>query len=76
MKLGNVRDTFTSSAIQITSVAMTSYTQAFSLYRSLEDNGVETRFFVFPIRGHSPADPIRQGDMWQVWIDWLVAHKD
>ena len=52
------------------------YTQAFSLYRALEDNGVETKFFAFPIRGHSPADPIRQGDMWQVWIDWLAAHKD
>lgn len=51
------------------------FTQAFSLFRSLEDNGVETKFFVFPIRGHSPADPIRQGDMWQVWIDWLDAHK-
>lgn len=52
------------------------YTQAFSLYRALEDNGVKTRFFVFPIRGHSPADPIRLGDMYQVWIDWLAAHKD
>ena len=51
------------------------FTQAFSLYRSLEDNGVETKFFVFPIRGHNPADPIRQGDRWQVWIDWLDAHK-
>jgi dipeptidyl aminopeptidase/acylaminoacyl peptidase len=52
------------------------FTQAYSLYRSLEERGVETKFFVFPIRGHSPADPIRQGDMWQVWIDWLAAHKD
>lgn len=51
------------------------FTQAISLYRSLEDNGVETKFYLIPIRGHSPADPIRQGDMWQVWIDWLAAHK-
>lgn len=52
------------------------FTQAYSLYRALEDNGVEAKFFAFPIRGHSPADPIRQGDMWQVWIDWLAAHRD
>ncbi len=51
------------------------FTQAISLYRALEDNGVETKFYLFPIRGHSPADPIRQTDMWQVWIDWLAAHK-
>jgi dipeptidyl aminopeptidase/acylaminoacyl peptidase len=51
------------------------FTQAFSLFRSLEENGVETKFFVFPLRGHNPEDPIRQGDRWQVWIDWLDAHK-
>lgn len=51
------------------------FTQAISLYRALEDNGVETKFYMFPIRGHSPADPVRQVDMWQMWIDWLVAHK-
>lgn len=51
------------------------FTQAISLYRSLEDNGVETRFYMFPIRGHSPSDPVRQIDMWQVWFDWLAAHR-
>lgn len=51
------------------------FTQAFSLYRALEENGVETKFFVFPLRGHSPADPIRQSDTLQIWIDWLERHK-
>jgi len=49
--------------------------QSFSLYRSLQDNHVESAFFAIPVRGHSPADPLRQMDIWQKWIDWLVAHQ-
>lgn len=49
--------------------------QSFSLYRALQDNHVESAFFATPVRGHSPSDPLRQMDIWQKWIDWLVAHQ-
>lgn len=47
---------------------------SYELFRALLDNGVTTKFFAYPIGGHSPADPIRGRDVRKRWIDWLVQY--
>lgn len=49
-------------------------TQGYSLFHALRDNGVETRFIVYPIAGHSPADPVRQRDVSRRWLEWIESH--
>ena len=49
-------------------------TQSFALYHALRDNGVTTEFYAIPSGGHFPGDPIRQMDVYQRWIDWLVPY--
>lgn len=46
-------------------------TQSFKLYHALVDNGVVTKFIVYPVAGHSPGDPVRQRDVQRRWIGWL-----
>jgi dipeptidyl aminopeptidase/acylaminoacyl peptidase len=48
--------------------------QSFGLYRALVDNHVTTDFYAIPTGGHFPGDPIRQMDVYQRWIDWLVPY--
>jgi dipeptidyl aminopeptidase/acylaminoacyl peptidase len=47
---------------------------SYELFRALKDNGVTTQFFVYPVSGHSPADPIRQRDIRKRWIEWLATY--
>ena len=47
---------------------------SYELFRALLDNGVTTKFFAYPIGGHSPADPIRGRDVRKRWIDWLAQY--
>jgi dipeptidyl aminopeptidase/acylaminoacyl peptidase len=49
-------------------------TQSYKLYHLLKDNGVTTQFFAYPVRGHSPVDPVRQRDVDRRWIDWLEKY--
>ncbi len=49
-------------------------TQSYRLYRTLKENGVETRFFAWPVSGHSPGDPVRQMDVSRRWIGWLRTY--
>jgi dipeptidyl aminopeptidase/acylaminoacyl peptidase len=49
-------------------------TQSFRLYHALKDNGVPVRFFVYPVPGHSPADPTRRQDLGRRWVAWLDEH--
>ncbi|MGD0192129.1 MAG: S9 family peptidase [Rhizomicrobium sp.] len=49
-------------------------TQSFGLYRALKDNHVTTEFYLYPVHGHFPGDPIRQMDVYQRWVDWLVKY--
>lgn len=51
-------------------------TQSYKLYHALKDNGVETRFFVYPVGGHSPADPVRSRDVDKRWVGWLAQYLD
>jgi dipeptidyl aminopeptidase/acylaminoacyl peptidase len=49
-------------------------TQSYKLFHALKDNGVDTRFFAYPIPGHFPADPARQKDVYRRWLEWIEAH--
>lgn len=49
-------------------------TQAFALYRSLKDRGVETDFIGFRGRGHSPPDPVNGRERSRLWIEWVKQH--
>jgi dipeptidyl aminopeptidase/acylaminoacyl peptidase len=51
-------------------------TQSYKLYHALKDNGVETRFFAYPIPGHSPTDPVRQRDVDRKWVGWLQKYLE
>ena len=48
--------------------------QSFELYHALKDNGVPTKFFAYPVGGHSPSDPVRQRDVDRRWIGWLKEY--
>ncbi|MFN8586742.1 MAG: S9 family peptidase [Candidatus Eisenbacteria bacterium] len=50
--------------------------QAMSLYRALQDNGVETQFIGFPGRTHNPGDPVNQRERTKLWIEWVRRHFD
>ena len=49
-------------------------TQSYEMFRALTDHGVTTRFFAYPIAGHSPGDPVRAMDVNRRWIAWLVQY--
>ncbi len=49
-------------------------TQSYEMFRALKDHGVTTRFFAFPVSGHSPGDPVRAMDVNRRWVDWLVQY--
>lgn len=45
--------------------------QSYKYFRALQDIGVESRFIVFPTRGHHPADPVRNKEIERYWLEWL-----
>jgi dipeptidyl aminopeptidase/acylaminoacyl peptidase len=45
--------------------------QSYTYFRALQDNGIESKFIVFPIAGHIPTDPIRTKEMNRYILDWL-----
>jgi len=49
-------------------------TQSYEMFRALTDHGVTTRFFAYPVAGHSPGDPVRTMDVNRRWIGWLVQY--
>jgi dipeptidyl aminopeptidase/acylaminoacyl peptidase len=46
-------------------------TQSYKFFHALKDNGVEARFFAYPVAGHFPADPARQKDVYRRWLGWI-----
>ncbi len=54
--------------------ARVTITQSYSLFHALKDNGIEVKFFAYPVGGHFPGDPIRQMDVYRRWTDWLDQH--
>ena len=49
-------------------------TQSYRLYHALKDNGVTTRFVLWPVGGHFPGDPVRSRAVWRTWMEWLDEH--
>ncbi|GAC1384964.1 MAG: S9 family peptidase [Ginsengibacter sp.] len=49
-------------------------TQSYKLFHVLKDNGIETRFFAWPIGAHNASDPISQMERDRLWISWLDEH--
>ncbi len=49
-------------------------TQSFEMYHALKDNGVEVKFFAYPVGGHFPGDPARSADVYRRWIAWIEEH--
>jgi dipeptidyl aminopeptidase/acylaminoacyl peptidase len=47
---------------------------SYALFHALEDNGVEVKFFAYPLPGHSPSDPIHQRDVDRRLIEWFKTH--
>src|SRR5262249_15888845 len=54
--------------------ARVTITQSYSLFHALKDNGVEVKFFAYPVGGHFPGDPVRQMDVYRRWTEWLRQH--
>ncbi len=46
-------------------------TQSYKLFHTLKDNGVETKFYAWPIPAHNASDPVSQMDRDRLWISWL-----
>jgi dipeptidyl aminopeptidase/acylaminoacyl peptidase len=46
-------------------------TNAYPLYHALKDNGVTVKFIAVPVAGHLPGDPVRQSDIYRVWLEWF-----
>ena len=46
--------------------------QSYRLYHALKDNGVETKFVVFPVGGHFPGDPVRARSVFRHWMNWFA----
>jgi dipeptidyl aminopeptidase/acylaminoacyl peptidase len=46
-------------------------TQSFEMYHALKDNGVTTKFFAYPVAGHSPSDLVHTEDVYTRWVDWI-----
>jgi hypothetical protein len=39
-----------------------------------KDDHVTTEFYAIPVHGHFPSDPVRQMDVYERWINWLVPY--
>src|ERR1700683_5089704 len=44
---------------------------AYALYHALKDNGVTVKFIAVPVAEHFPDDPVRESDIYRVWLEWL-----
>jgi dipeptidyl aminopeptidase/acylaminoacyl peptidase len=51
--------------------ARVAVSQSYKFFRALRDNGVRTRFFVYPTSGHLPMGPVRQKDVYRRWRGWI-----
>jgi dipeptidyl aminopeptidase/acylaminoacyl peptidase len=45
--------------------------QSYKLFHNLKDNGVETQFIAYPLKGHFPGDPVNQMDVMERWVGWI-----
>ena len=45
--------------------------QSYEMYHALRDNGTPVEFYVYPVGGHSPSDPVRIMDASARWVAWV-----
>ena len=51
------------------------YTGSYGLYHALRDNGVQVKFIVYPLPGHSPSgEPVQERDAYGRWVNWIGGH--
>jgi dipeptidyl aminopeptidase/acylaminoacyl peptidase len=51
-------------------------TQSYEMYNALKDNGVTVDFWVYPVSGHFPGDPVRSLDVDERWIGWIAKYLE
>ena len=49
-------------------------TNSYRMYHALKDQGVETKFILYPTSGHTPSDPAHTRDVRIQMINWLQKH--
>jgi dipeptidyl aminopeptidase/acylaminoacyl peptidase len=47
-------------------------TQSYKLFNALKERGQDVRMIVYPVPGHSPADPYRARDIDKRWAEWFA----
>ncbi|HTW84427.1 MAG TPA: S9 family peptidase [Candidatus Sulfotelmatobacter sp.] len=48
--------------------------QSYAMYHALADNHIPVRFVGIPVSGHFPGDPVRQADVYTLWVSWMDQH--
>ena len=49
-------------------------TQSYEMFHALKDNGVPVKFIAYPVGGHSPEDPVHQGDIDRRYVEWFSKY--
>jgi len=49
-------------------------TNAYRLFRALQDRGTEVSFVAYPVAEHMPSDPVHQHDLFGRILGWLRRH--
>jgi dipeptidyl aminopeptidase/acylaminoacyl peptidase len=44
------------------------------MFHALQDNGVQTEFYVYPANSHFPGDIVHTTDVYRRWVDWMVKY--
>ncbi len=47
---------------------------SYEMFHALQDNGVTTEFYVYPVDTHFPHDIVRRTDVYRRWIEWLTKY--
>jgi len=47
---------------------------SYELYHALEDNGVTTEFYVYPVNKHFPHDIVHETDIFRRWVGWMEKY--
>ena len=47
---------------------------SYEMFHALQDNGVTTEFYVYPVDTHFPHDIVRRTDVYRRWIGWLTRY--
>ncbi|MBV9648422.1 MAG: S9 family peptidase [Candidatus Eremiobacteraeota bacterium] len=48
--------------------------ESYELFRALRDLHKPVEFYVYPVSGHYPSDPVRSDDIARRWVNWFARH--